>query len=92
MKDLTNSDNIIENFNEKSDNREACKSEIIIPFKSTIRIERERYEDLVRKETLLSVVIKAVSHVHYSSDLEEIIKWLLFEEDRAAEKDDGEDK
>lgn len=67
--------------------------EIDLIMKPTVRIERDRYEELIRKEALLGVVIRATKHIKYSSDLAETIEWILSDiyEDEFAGEDDGEE-
>lgn len=57
-------------------------NEPIIDFvlKPVVKIDRDRYDELIRKEEQLNVVLKAIKHVQYSSELADTIKWILYDD------------
>lgn len=69
------------------------KTDDIIDFvlKPVVKIERDRYDELIRKEEQLNMVLKAVKHVRYSSDIEYTIKWIL-SDDASDGEGEGEEE
>ena len=55
-----------------------------------VKVERDRYDELIRKEEQLNMVLKAIKHVKYSSDIADTIKWMLSDDVPDAPCGEGE--